>query len=106
VEGILATAARKDFELPDEPEPKPHELPPIPVNYQVKYQAAIQYIAQLETELEDLKGEAKLVSLVSSPIGFLALDDHGQMFEYVNDPQPRGPGPQGKMWVHRPGPKR
>ena len=102
----MATAAKKDFELPDEPAPKPHELPPAPINYQAKYQAAVAYIAQLETELDELKGEAKLVSLVSSPIGFLALDDHGQVFELVNDPQPRGPGPQGKMWVHRPGPKR
>ena len=98
--------AKREFELPDEPAPKPHELPAPPVNYQVKYQAAVTYIAQLETELDELKGEAKLISLVSSPIGFLALDDKGQVYEYVNDPTPRGPGPAGKMWVHRPGPKR
>ncbi len=86
-------------------ETKAYEAPPAPVNYEVLHAHAVARIEELEAELAVLKGEAKLVALATSPIGFMVLDDKGQLYELVNDPSPRGPGPQQKMWVHRQGPR-
>jgi hypothetical protein len=102
-----ASAARpKDYLAPEPVMLKEYEAPREPINYERLHAKAVARIDELEAELATYQGEAKLVSLAVSPIGFLVLDDRGMLFELVNDPTPRGPGPQAKMWVHRPGPKR
>ena len=77
------------------------------------FDKAVAHIRELEAEVERLEGElaevnseTKIVSVASTPIGFMCVDNKGQLYERVNDPTPRGPGPQGKMWVHVSGPKR
>ena len=96
----------RDFDLPPEAEPAPYELPPQPVNYVAKYQAAVEYIHKLEAEIEDYNRTAKIVSMVQVPgQAVLALDDKGRIYERRPDPTPRStPGAAPMLWVRIPGP--
>ena len=100
-----ANAAPKNYLAPEPVMVKEYEAPKSPVNYERLHANAIVRIDELEAELAALKGEAKLVALANSPIGFMVLDDRGQLYELVKDPTPRSIGPQQKMWVHRQGPR-
>lgn len=95
---------KANYEAPQEVE-KPYEAPQPPVNFERLHGAAVEEIHRLQTVLETYQGDAKVVGIVPSQLGFIALDDRGRLFERVNDPSPRGPGPQGKMWVRIDGPR-
>ncbi len=97
-------SAKRDFDLP-QAEPAPYEVPQ-PVNYVLKYQAAVEHIRKLEAELESLQKDAKLVSIAQPPGGqpMLALDSQGRLYERRPDPAPRGIMPAGMIWVRIPGP--
>lgn len=95
----------RDFDLPPEAEPAPYELPPQPVNYVAKYQAAVEHIRKLEAEIEEYNKTAKVVAQSHVPGQFMIVtDDKGRMYERRPSPAPAGPGPQPMVWVRIPGP--
>lgn len=98
---IKTSEARHDYELPV---PKMIEAPMEEVNYPHLHAAALEEIDRLNAELEGFRKKPKTVSLISGPLGTVCLDDAGQMFERMNDNQPRGPGPVAKVWVRIAGP--
>lgn len=96
--------ATKPYEAPAPKVIEVYEAPNPPINYERLHAAAIEEINRLNEVVDEYQREAKVIGIVTSALGFIVVDDKGRIFERVNDPAPRGPGPQGKMWVRIPGP--
>ena len=97
-------ATKPAYEVPDQ-KVEVYEAPKPAVNFERLHGAALEEIKRLNDLLAVYQGYAKIVNIVSGPLGVIALDDRGRIFERMNSNEPRGPGPVPKIWVQIQGPE-